>query len=338
MLSQPNNTANIDPQLTMMEMISGYWVSQCIYVATKLKIADLLQDGSMTCEALARATNTDSDALYRILRALASKGIFKEIQPKCFSMTNLGTFLCNDMMGSLRNYILMLGEEHYQTWGSLLDSVNTGNSAFEQIYEMDVYSYYLEDPNASNIFELAMTELSVKEDEAILNAYDFSEIKSLVDVGGGLGSLLSAIVDNYPQITGTLLEQPYIIKKTKLSRLIRLVEGNFLSEVPEGADCYLLKHIIHNWDDDRALSILRNCHQGMDKNGKLLVIEQVIPPGNDPCAGKFLDINMLVMSPGGRERTELEYQLLFKSAGFKINKIISTSADINIIEGIKINR
>lgn len=334
----------ISPEMAIAQMISSYWVSQCIYVAAKLGIADLLKDGAKHCDALATATNTHSDSLYRVLRALSSVGIFVETEPRYFQLTPLATVLQNDVPNSLKAFVLMLGEEHYQAWGNLLDSIRTGECAFEQKYGMNIFEYYLQNPTSGKIFEDAMTNFSTIENVAVIEAYDFSKINTLVDVGGGYGSLLVSILHQYPTLQGILFDETFVIEQAEAffqqqeirDRTSR-IGGNFFETIPSGGDAYLLKHIIHDWDDSRAIAILQNCHKAINPGGKILVIEQVIPPGNEPFGGKFLDINMLVMSPGGRERTQAEYQELFKQSGFQLTQIIPTSQDISIVEGIKVN-
>ncbi|MEM8722519.1 MAG: methyltransferase [Cyanobacteria bacterium P01_G01_bin.39] len=328
------------PQIAMLEMASSYWLSQCIYVAAKLGIADLLKEGAKSCDTLAAATATHRDSLYRLLRALASAGIFAETEPNCYELTPLAVCLQSDVPESIRATCIMLGEEHYQAWGNVMHSVKTGGNAFEQRYNMPIFQYYRQNPLPAKIFEQAMSNGSVIENGAISKAYDFSSIGKLVDVGGGYGSLIAVILQHNPAMTGVLFDEPYMIEKaeetseiSQVKERCQLVGGNFFESVPAGADAYLLKRIIHDWDDEKAIKILQNCHQAMGEKGRLLIIELVIPPENN-MGSFFLDMHMLVLTPGGRERTQTQYRELLKAAGFKLTKIVPTQSGYSLIEGV----
>jgi ubiquinone/menaquinone biosynthesis C-methylase UbiE len=339
--NQPNQA--MPPQLAVLQMASGYWVSQSIYVAAKLGIADLLKDSPKSCDELATATGTHAPSLYRVLRALASLGVFAETQPNHFTLTPLAACLQSDVPDSIRAYVIMQGEEHYQAWGDLLHGVQTGGSPFEHIYGMNLFDYLAQNPESAKIFDESMTNLSVIESAAIAASYDFSSIQTLVDVAGGEGLLIASILKSNPTLKGVLFDRPYVIERAKrfleaegVLERCQLAAGNFFESVPEGGDAYILKHIIHDWDDERAIAILKQCHKVMPDNGKVLVAEQVIPPGNEPFMGKLLDLHMLVMTPGGRERTEAEYRALFEKAGFKLTRIVPTQDEVSIIEGIRV--
>ena len=338
---QPNQA--IPPQLAVLQMASGYWVSRSIYVAAKLGIADLLKDSPKSCDELATATGTNAPSLYRVLRALASLGVFAETQPNHFTLTPLAACLQSDVPSSVRAFVIMLGEEHYRVWGDLMHGVQTGGSPFEHVYGMNVFEYYAQNPEPAKIFDEAMTNGSVLESAAIAASYDFSSIQTLVDVAGGEGLLIASILKSNPTLKGVLFDQPSVIERAKpfleaegVLERCQLAAGNFFESVPEGGDAYILKHIIHDWDDERAIAILKQCHNVMPANGKVLVAEQVIPPGNQPFKGKLIDLNMLVMTDGGRERTEAEYRALFEKAGFKLTRIVPTQDDVSIIEGIRV--
>src|SRR4028118_75111 len=339
--NQPNQA--MPPQLAMLQMVSGYWVSQSIYVVAKLGIADLLKDSPKSCDELATATGTNAPSLYRVLRALASLGVFAETELNHFTLTPLATCLQSDTPNSVRARVIMLGEEQYQAWGELMHSVQTGGSSFEHIYSMNLFEYLAQNPESAKIFDEAMTNLSVTEIATIAASYDFSSIQTLVDVAGGQGLLIASILKSNPTLKGVLLDQPHVIERAKrfleaegLLERCQQAAGNFFESVPEGGDAYILKHIIHDWDDERAIAILKQCHKVMPDNGKVLVAEQVIPPGNQPFTGKLIDLNMLVMTDGGRERTEAEYRALFEKAGFKLTRIVPTQDEISIIEGIRV--
>ena len=332
----------IPPQKIMLQMLSGYWISQCIYAAAKLGIADLLQDGEKHSDVLANATNTNKNAIYRLLRALASVGIFAETRPRYFKLTALGACLQSDVPESIRAFSITLGDEVYYAWGNLMYSLRTGKNAFENLHNLNFFEFYEKNPTKAKNFDRAMTELSRAQNGSILDVYDFSSVNKLVDVGGGNGLLLSSILQAYSNMTGVLFERSDVIdraedllKKNGLRKRIELVKGDFFKNVPVGGDAYLLKHIIHNWSDGEAVSILKNCYEAMGEQDRLLVIDMVIHAGNEPFEGKFMDINMLILCPGGRERTEVEYEKLFKIAGFKITKIFPTESELSIIEGVK---
>ncbi|MFB8790492.1 MAG: methyltransferase [Potamolinea sp.] len=331
----------IPASLVMYSMISSFWVSRAIYIAAKLGIADYLQQPK-TVEELATLTDTHAPSLYRILRALASVGIFAEDDKHRFRLTPLAATLQTDATGSLRFMaIAELGDERYLGWGNFLHSVKTGETAFDQVTGMSIWDYYAQNPENGKFFNLAMTDLTANVVEAVLESYDFSSLNTVVDVGGGQGSLISAILKANPTLKGILFDMPSVIEDAipKLAadgvadRCVG-VGGNFFESVPGGGDAYLLKWIIHDWDDSQAIAILRNCYQAMSDNGKLLLIELVVFPGNDQPIAKLMDLNMLVMM-GGRERTETEYRALLQAAGFQLTRIIFTRLPVNVIEAIK---
>ncbi|GAB1540313.1 methyltransferase [Scytonema sp. NUACC21] len=344
MVLSDSKLSKIQSPLTPTQWVHAYWVSRCIYVVAKLGIADLLKDGSQHCDTLAAATNTHSDSLYRVLRALAGIGIFAETQPRCFELTPLADCLQSNVTGSIRNQAIMRGEEHYyNSWGNLMYSLQTGKSAFEHLYGMDLFQYNEQNPVAGEIFHQAVASMAKEGHIPQLSAYDFSSIDKLVDVGGGTGKFLAAILEANPTMTGVLFDLPEAIDEAKnscetasVNDRCQLIGGNFFEAVPSDGDAYLLKHVIHNWGNEQAIAILKRCHQAMKEQGRLLVIEAVIPPGNDFTGSKFSDVNMLVMCPGGRKRTEAEFRDLFKSAGFKLTKIIPTKSEMSFIEGVKI--
>lgn len=323
-------------------MVSGYWISQCLYVVAKLGIADLLADAPQHCDQLAAATNANSDTLYRVLRGLASVGVFAETDPRCFRLTPLAECLRSDVPNSVKDStLILLDQVHYQSWGDLLHSVQTGESAFEHLHGMSFFQYIQENPATGEVFDRAMTENSSKNTKAITASYNFADLKTVVDVGGGAGSLIAAILKSNPHLKGILFDLPQVVKKAPpilqnagASDRCQLVEGDFFIAIPFGGDACLLKHIIHDWDDERAIAILRNCRRAMGQKGKVLVIERVILPGNKMAFGKLLDLEMLVMTSGGRERTEEEYRELFKTAGFQLTTITPTPEDLSIIEGV----
>lgn len=323
------------------KLITGYWISQAIYAAAKFGIADELKDGPRSVEELAEATSTNADALYRLLRALASKGIFTEGDSRRFSLTPLAEPLRSDVPESKRALALMSGDEQFRAWAEIAYSIQTGEIAFERVFSKPIFDYLGENPDKAKIFDAAMVGIHGRESDMILDAYDFAGTSVLADIGGGNGSQITGILQRHTSMTGILFDLPHVIERAKdpiraagLSNRCELVSGSFFESIPQGADAYMLRHIIHDWDDDKSLTILRNCHQAMSSSSKLLVVESVIPPGNEPFGGKFLDLVMMLI-PGGKERTEGEYRALFGDAGFELTRIVPTSTEVSIIEGEK---
>jgi hypothetical protein len=343
-LQQKNGQPAVDikAKMALLQMSSGYWISQSLYAAAKLGIADLLKDGAENCDRLADITDTDARSLYRLLRGLASVGVFAESEPGCFILTPIAQGLRSDIPGSMRDSILLGGGEYYYAWGNLLNSLKTGENGFEQEYGMPVFEYYSQNAESGEVFDRAMKNISRAITPAIVNGYDFSGITKLIDVGGGNGSLIAAILKANPHLQGILFDQPSAIASSGevlegfgVSDRTETVGGDFFESIPSGADAYFLKYVLHNWDDQQAIAILRNCHSAMSEKGKLLIVEQVIPLGNEPFSGKLIDLHMLV-TLGGCERTAAEYQSLLEAAGFRLNKIIPTRSNVSIIEGTRI--
>jgi hypothetical protein len=335
--------AQLPPPMQMMQMITGFWVSQAIYIAAKLRLADLVKAQPQTAAQLAVATGTHAPSLYRLLRALASVGVFVEDEQQRFALTPLAETLRSDLPGSLRAFAQSeLGSEHFTAWGNLMHSVQTGEIAFDNHYRQNVWEYYAEHPDDAQTFNESMSGLTQMFNQAVLAAYDFSGIKKLVDIGGGAGGLLSSILATYPVLQGVLFDLPHVIAEAGplldaagVRDRCELDSRDFFQEVTAGGDAYILKFIIHDWDDERAAAILRNVHSAMTDDGKLLLAETVVAPANQPDLSKFMDVNMLVMT-GGRERTAKEFEQLLAQAGFRLTRIVPTASPIHIIEGTKI--
>lgn len=331
---------NLSTKQILNKMIAGYCIPQAIYVAAELSIADLLAEGPRTAEELAEQTSAHSGALYRLLRALASVGIFAEDSPRRFALTPLAENLRSDIPDSQRAFAILNGAEMYQAWSNLLHSVKTGEQAFDKQFGMPIFQYLTENPERGQVFDAAMTDVYGSETEPMIDAYDFSQFQTVVDIGGGNGLVLSAILNRHPALKGVLFDLPDVVERarpnivgTGLSDRCSIVGGDFFASVAPGGDAYVMRHILHDWDDEEAVAILRNCREAMNPGGKVLVVETVIPPGNDANSGKWLDLMMLVI--GGRERTEEQYKLLFSEAGLILNRIVSTSVEISIIEGVR---
>jgi SAM-dependent methyltransferase len=322
------------------QKFGGSWTTRGIYVAAELGIADLLVDGPLTAEELAEHTRTNGGALYRVLRALAGVGIFAQDSHGRFSLTPLAELLRSDMADSQRPFSIMMGAEFHAAWGELLHSVRSGEPGFQKRFGVSFFRYMTEHPERHRIYDAAMAGFGEAETGPMLDAYDFSIFGSVVDVGGGNGQLLAAILNRHPVLQGILFDLPAVADRARtiftdsdLSGRCRIVGGDFFSSVPAGVDAYVLRHIVHDWEDNEAVAILRNCREAMNPDGKILVAETVIPPGNEPCFGKWLDLMMLLV--GGRERTEQEYRRLFSAAGLNLNRVVSTAAEISIVEGMR---
>jgi ubiquinone/menaquinone biosynthesis C-methylase UbiE len=332
-------TQTVSPTAAVLHVLVGYWTSRIVYIAAKLGIPDLLADGAKTVDELARLTNTHAPSLYRILRALASTGWVVEAGEGRFAATPLSAALQTGAPGSLRNLaITELGEEHYPAWGDLLETVRTGELAFNRVFGMPNWQYWTQHDEQAQIFNRAMSEMTAVLEPAVLELLDLSRARRIVDVGGGRGTLISALLRAHPQATGVVIDLPHVIELARqqmadspVAGRCELVAGDFFESVPSGADAYLLKWILHDWDDDRSVTLLKNCRRAMAPNGRLFVIEAVIPEGNTPFLHKLMDINMLVMT-GGRERTRTEYESLFRAAGFALENVRETPLEAAVLE------
>jgi hypothetical protein len=328
----------LTPTDQLLAMASGAWVTQMIHVAAELGVADQLAAGEQSVESLAAACGADADALFRLLRGLASLGLFQETKPRHFALTPLAELLRSDHPGSLRQFARMLGEEHYLSWDDLLHCVRSGENAFRHRYGMGIFDWYQRHPQRAEIFDAAMGDFSRPETDALLSAYDFAGVQHLVDVGGGRGELLQKVLRAHPHLRGTLFDQPSVVAPVAvpadLEGRLSVQGGDFFTEAPAGADTYLLKHILHDWGDDACLRILAPIRAGLAPGGRLLIVEQVIPPGNNPFPGKLLDLNMLVMTEGGRERSPGEYAILLSRAGFTLQRIVPTASPVSVVEAV----
>jgi hypothetical protein len=322
----------------IMRMVSGYWTSQVLYVAAKLGIADLLQQGPKTAEELASATQTHPQSLYRFLSSSVSLGLFAEDEQKRFSITPLSDWLRSDVPGSQRATAVLVGDLLYQAWGELLYSVQTGRAAFEKVHEAPFFDYLSKNPEQASLFDEAVGGHGWAT-TALLEAYDFSGIQVLADLGGGNGSAMIAILKKYPDMRGILFDLPGVAQRAKahiqaagLADRCQVISGSFMEAVPTGADAYMMRHVIHDWDDEKSVTILKNIHRSMDKDGKLLLGEYILPPGNTASMARGSDLVMLVIS-GGQERTEEEFRALYERAGFCLTRIVPTKVGICMIEG-----
>ncbi len=335
------NLAENLPPFAALRLATGFWVSQAIYVAAKLGIADLLKEGPRSCDDLAKATWTHPSSLCRLMSALASLGVFAEEEHNRFGLTPLGRALQSGVPGSMRAMVLTLGEEHYQAWGNLLHSVNTGKPAFDHVYQMGLFQYFAQNPAASETFNEAMADVTALVSLAVVMAYDFSGTSTIVDVGGGHGALLRHILMANQELNGILFDAAPVIEEARkhlhgngLAGRCAVAAGDFFSCVPRGGDVYILKNVIHDWDDDRSVAILRNCQRAMARSGRVLLVETVMSPDGNRSFDSLMDLNMLVIS-GGRERSEAEYRALLDTAGLRLTKIVPTLSPLSVIEGVR---
>jgi hypothetical protein len=332
----PSQTA---PDVALTQLVFGKCLAMAVSVAAKLRLADLLADGPMPLADLARKTNTHAPSLYRLLRALAGAGVFAEQADGRFALTPMGEYLRTGVKGSLRGIADYCGSDwSWRPWGQLLETVRTGRTAFDTIFGEQVFDYLAKHPDESAVFNEGMTGFASNIAPAVAEAYDFSPFKTVVDVGGGHGVLLNTILQAYPGVNGIVFDAPHVvvgaedaIRNAGLTGRCRAVGGDFFRGVPAGGDAYLMKHIIHDWPDDKAATILRNCRKGVNPGGKLLLVEAVLAPGNAADLGKVLDLEMLVVA-SGLERTEGEFRQLLAGAGWRLTRVLPTKSPTQIVE------
>jgi O-methyltransferase domain len=326
----------LSPAHTVRKMALGYIISRSISVVAELRIADLLKDGTKTAEELANTTGTNENILYRILRILAGEGVFKEETDRSFSLTPLSQALRTDVADSVHAYIVMKHELEFPPLMDIMHTVCTGEPAFVETFGKPAFEYLKENSDSAARFHAAMSAGHGNEDDVLAEAFDFSGVKHVVDVGGGDGSLLSAILKCHDHITGTLLEMEPAVAAARsgaggpLPRC-ELIAGNFLEEVTPGGDVYVLKKIVHNWDEEQAITILRNCRNAMNAGGKVLIIETLVGSANESTWGKMQDFTMLLIFEGGMERTIEEYAVLLAKAGLKLDRVQDISPETAIV-------
>ena len=329
------------PQNQLIQMATAHWVSRFLYVAARMNLADQLAKQPKTAEELAQATGAAAPSLHRLMRTLASLGLFTEDSEHRFSLTRLGEALQTGTPGSARASVLTLaGEIFTQALDHLLYSVQTGKTGFEKAFGVPLFDWLASHPAEASMFSETMVGLHGTEPPAVAAAYDFSEFGTIIDVGGATGNLLSTILGRYPKPRGILFDLPHVIADASelisargLVNRIKIESGSFFESAPGGGDVYLLSHIIHDWSEGQCLTILGNCRRAMNRNSRLLVIEMVLPTGDAPHLGKILDIVMLAI-PGGQERTEPEYRELLDKAGFQLMRVVPTESAVSVVEAV----
>ena len=304
--NEPSGAApSLPAHAVLNQMAMGAFISQALYVAAKLGVADLLAKGPRPVEELAAETSTHERSLYRVLRSLASVGVFREAGPKVFALTPLAEALRSDAADSARNMMIFTGEEwHWRVIGNMLYSVQTGKPAWEHTLGLEVFDWFAANPEPASSFNATMTELSTSVAPSIVEAYDYSQFGTLMDVAGGHGYLLAQVLKAHPHLRGILFDMPQVLEgagamleSEGVADRVERVSGDFFASVPAGADAYMMKHIIHDWDDDRCVALLRNVHAAMPDSGKVLIVEMVVPETPEPHPSMLLDLEMLV-SPG----------------------------------------
>ncbi|PIG92423.1 methyltransferase [Gloeocapsopsis sp. IPPAS B-1203] len=341
---RPLVAQGVPPQVKILQMMNAYRLAQSISVVAKLGIADLLTQPQSITE-LAQTTATHEQSLYRLLRVLASFDIFTEDESGLFHLTPRGALLQSNVSNSLRDYAIVVGEMwHWRMWGGILHSFKTGEPAFDHLFGMEFEEYYQQNPEVAKNFDGAMVSALAMTDVAILANYDFASFECIVDIGTGGqgdGKLIASILKNNSLQRGVYFDSPTRIEQVKrlvevtgLSDRCEVVTGDVFASFPSGGNVYIIKNLIHDYDDDRAIAILKNCRQAIAEHGKLLLIEIVIPPGNEPSLGKILDVEALLMSTGAIERTEEQYREVLSASGFQLTNVISSKSPMSIIESI----
>ena len=342
-MSTPANSRGPEPGEQLMQFATGYMVTAALHGVTKLGIPDLLKGGAKSSADLAREAKANEDALFRVMRALASIGVFREVMARTFALTPVSELLCTGSKGSLREMVLWMGDGmHFKTYPEMGHALRTGETVVEKVFGVSCFEYFAKDKAVSEVFNAAMTGFSAVTVPAVLEAYDFAWLNggTLVDVAGGHGYLLTEVLRKYPQVRGKLFDLDHVVAGAQpriaaagIAGRCEIVSGDFFVSLPE-ANGYLLKHILHDWDDERATTILKNIHRAAPAKASVIAIDAVLTPGNEPHLAKWLDIEMLLL-PGGRERTQEEFAKLFEKGGFKLTRVIHTKSPVCVIEAEK---
>ncbi len=329
--------------LMLRGIATQYFTSRALYAAAALDIADKLAQGAQGVEELAAAAGVHAPSLYRILRVLAAAGIFIEEDGCRFSNTPLSALLRNGVPGSLRDFVLLFGDEtSWRSWEGILHAVRTGEAPFEHIYGEKFFDYLQGHADTAAMFDRAMASASSTTNAAVADAYDFSGLGTVVDVAGGTGSALCSILAATPDLRGIVFDLPHVAERARtfiaaqgLAGRCVFTSGSFFESVPPGAGAYFMKHILHDWGDDECAKILASCRKAMDANARLLICERIVPPGNVPSSAKLIDLHMMMTNHGGKERTEREYRELLAANGLVLQRVIPTSTPWSVIEAVK---
>jgi hypothetical protein len=327
------------PSEQMIQLTSGHVIAQALYVIAELGIADLLATSPRTSAELAQATGAHAPSLHRVLSTLASLGVFMEQDNQTFALTSLGDTLRSDVPESVRAWALVNCGISWRAYGELLFSVRTGRPGFERAYGMSVFDYTAKHPDAMASFGKMLVDFAAQEVVAVASAYSLSDVKSVVDVGGGSGNLVAALLEANPCLHGTIFERPSVAETAVqwlhaggLDQRCDVLEGDFFESVPTGGDVYVLSHVIHDWDEAHCLTLLGNCRRAIGPRGRLLIVETVLPGPNEPSQARLLDLIMLANTPSGQERTVEEYRDLLASADFHLQRVVRTASPVSVIE------
>ena len=331
----------MDAVRELRRLVIGYQVSQAVHVAATLGLSDLLGDGPKSVAELAEATGADARSLTRLMHGLATVGLYVSEGDETFANTELGDAFRADAPRSVARWARFVGRPfHWQAYGLLEHSIRTGENAFSVVHGESVWDYLAKHPDEQSVFDDAMTALSQTVAYDVVGAYDFGRFGTVVDVGGGRGMLVAAVLKHYPSVDGVLFDQPDVVagahellSATGVSQRCRVVGGSFFDQVPDGGDLYLLKSVIHDWPDAESVEILRACRRAMPAHGRLLLVEQLLDESPDPVRTAFSDLTMLIMA-GGQERTTDEYHALLTAAGFDLTRTVSTGSDAFLIEAV----
>ncbi|MGE0313663.1 MAG: methyltransferase [Lautropia sp.] len=328
------------PAGRLLELMSGHWVAQAIHVAAELGLADLVDRRGSTVAELAERSGADPDSLFRLMRALASVGVFAQREPTVFVPTPMSTLLRDAVPGNLRAFARFQGADwHWRSWGGLLDSVKSGRPAIEHaLGAADCFDHLEQDADAAQVFDAAMNGYALQVHAAVVDAIDFDGARLIVDVGGGTGGLLVAILARAPDARGIVLDRPSVVEAAQAQFAGSAVGarceargGDFFEAVPAGGDVYLLSSVLHDWDDRRAARILGRVARAMAPGARLLIVENLIPDGNGVHPGKLIDLQMMAITTG-RERSAAEFGALLATAGLAIARVVSTAVSASIIE------
>ncbi|MEN3285465.1 MAG: hypothetical protein V7607_6605 [Solirubrobacteraceae bacterium] len=325
--------------MALRRLVNGYQVTQAIHVAATLGIADLLRDGPRTSAELAARTDAHAPSLHRVLRALAAVGVLHEEDDGRFALTDVGDCLRSDALEPVGGWAAYVGlPSHFSAWANLLHSVRTGENAFGSVHGISVWEYRARHPEDGVIFDWAMTDITQRANRHLLEAYDFGRFDAVVDVGGGHGALVAALLGMYPHMRGVVFDQPHVVagapavlEAAGVADRCEVVGGSFFDVVPEGADAYVLKAILHDWEDEDATRILRSCRDAIQADGAVLVVERELGLPNENPDAKLSDLNMMV-GPGGRERTREEFADLLAAGGFALQRTVETAIGLSVFE------
>ena len=338
------STANLEtlpPHVQLVQMSMGMWVSRILHVAAELGLADHLAAGPRSAGELAGPTGTHAPSLHRLMRTLGSLGVLTQAEGGRFGLTPLGEALRSGAPGSARSTILTVASEPFsRAMGELRYSVETGRTGFDKAFGEGFFDFLAKDPDAASQFSETMIGIHGMEPAAVAAAYDFSGLGTVVDVGGASGHMLATILERFPSPRGVLYDLPHVVTDAPallaargVADRVTIEGGSFFERVPAGGDAYLLSHIIHDWDEEKCLTILGHVKRAMKPGGRLLLVEMVLPEGDTPHPGKMFDMVMLVI-PGGQERTAAEYGTLLGKAGFRLERVVPTESAVSVVEAV----